>query len=312
MTTQQPGFSMSQYASSKDLVAAMIARITALESQLAQRFDAADMATAAQAVVPPNAIAASIMRHDGGEAPVFRLMAAYRSEKDAMDAFTLITAAPAQPAAQQPHGAAYAAQQASTVTNYSTLGAAMRAIRQSIQMIGDPEDECMRAVKRVLRGAVIIVEDSGDEVAAPAAPAQPAAQQGAADGFFLLLPQRPKPEAPAGTVGLDWDAYSGAQMLAFGRDSSDAAIAALRTEQPAPSGATEEVENLRKALVYAAFALHATPQYMLAQGITLIDGDTVRVSRDGWTVEASINPHRQPAPATQQAVDAARKQGEKQ
>ena len=47
MTTQQPGFSMSQYASSKDLFAAMIARITELESQLAQRFDAADMATAA-------------------------------------------------------------------------------------------------------------------------------------------------------------------------------------------------------------------------------------------------------------------------
>lgn len=86
----------------------------------------------------------------------------------------MIAAAPAQPAAQQ--GAAYAAQQASTVTNYTTLGAAMRAIRQSIQMIGDPEDECMRAVKRVLRGAVIIVEDSGDEVAAPAAPAQPAVE----------------------------------------------------------------------------------------------------------------------------------------
>ncbi|MBP3980823.1 hypothetical protein J8G26_08795 [Acidovorax sp. JG5] len=67
-----------------------------------------------------------------------------------------------------------------------------------------------------------------------------------------------------------------------------------------PAGATKEVENLRKALVYAAFALHGTPQYMLAQGITLIDGDTVRVSRDGWTVEASVNPHRQPAPATQQ------------
>ena len=47
MTTQQPGFSMSQYASSKDLFAAMIARITELESQLAQRFDAADVATAA-------------------------------------------------------------------------------------------------------------------------------------------------------------------------------------------------------------------------------------------------------------------------
>ena len=34
MTTQQPGFSMSQYASSKDLFAAMIARITDLEAQL--------------------------------------------------------------------------------------------------------------------------------------------------------------------------------------------------------------------------------------------------------------------------------------
>ena len=68
--------------------------------------------------------------------------------------------------------------------------------------------------------------------------------------------------------------------------------------QQTTAEATEEVENLRKALVYVAFALHDTPQYMLAQGITLIDGDTVRVSRDGWTVEASVNPHRQTAPAT--------------
>ena len=34
MTTQQPGFSMSKYASSKDLFAAMISRITDLEAQL--------------------------------------------------------------------------------------------------------------------------------------------------------------------------------------------------------------------------------------------------------------------------------------
>ena len=68
------------------------------------------------------------------------------------------------------------------------------------------------------------------------------------------------------------------------------------TDKPTPTDA--EVENLRKALVYAAFALHDTPQYMLAPGITLIDGDTVRVSRDGWTVEASTDPRRQPsAPA---------------
>ena len=92
-------------------------------------------------------------------------------------------------------GQATAAQQASTVTNYTTLGAAMRAIRQSIQMIGDPEDECMRAVKRVLRGAVIIVEDSGDEVAAPAAPAQPAVQQGVA---YAALPE---PDIAVGNDG---------------------------------------------------------------------------------------------------------------
>ena len=72
--------------------------------------------------------------------------------------------------------------------------------------------------------------------------------QAQADGFFLLLPQRPKPEAPAGTAGLDWDAYSGAQMLAFGRDCSDAAIAALRTQQPAPSAqqAGESVYAFRR------------------------------------------------------------------
>jgi hypothetical protein len=81
----------------------------------------------------------------------------------------------------------------------------------------------------------------------------------------------------------------------------------VEAQQPAPSAAaaTAEVENLRKALVYVAFALHDTPQYMLAQGITLIDGDTVRVSRDGWTVEASVNPLHQPArqPPKSQAAD---------
>ena len=86
--------------------------------------------------------------------------------------------------------------------------------------------------------------------------------------------------------------------------SKNGAESNMSTQQTAAE-ATEEVENLRKALVYVAFALHDAPQYMLAQGIALIDGDTVRVSRDGWTVEASVNPHRQPAPATQQAASSA-------
>lgn len=62
---------------------------------------AAGQATAAQAVVLPNAITALVMRDDGGEAPAFCLMAAYRSEKDAMDAFALIAAAASSTAAQQ-------------------------------------------------------------------------------------------------------------------------------------------------------------------------------------------------------------------
>ena len=92
------------------------------------------------------------------------------------------------------------------------------------------------------------------------------------------------------------------ELRQAGKDDTYSLASAVLAKWGQPSGATEEVENLRKALVYAAFALHGTPQYMLAQGLTLIDGDTVRVSRDGWTVEASVNPHRQPAPATQQGV----------
>ena len=84
------------------------------------------------------------------------------------------------------------------------------------------------------------------------------------------------------------------ELRQAGKDDTYSLASAVLAKWGQPSGATEEVENLRKALVYAAFALHDTPQYMLAQGMTLIDGDTVRVSRDGWTVEASVNPHRQP------------------
>jgi hypothetical protein len=47
------------------------------------------------------------------------------------------------------------------------------------------------------------------------------------------------------------------------------------------------LDRLRKALVYVAHALHSTPQYMLAKGIALLDNDAVRVSIDGWVVEAS-------------------------
>ena len=158
----------------------------------------------------------------------------------------------------------------------------------------------------LLKLAHLVISDVGKTLEETFAPAQPAAQQGAADGFFLLLPQRPKPEAPAGTVGLDWDAYSGAQMLAFGRDCSDAAIAALRTEQPAPATEEEEDEGVsREQWVEQAMRVY------------LIAGDTEDEARecaeyqwgeldmddlaDPYDTAMSDIEGRGPAPATQQA-----------
>ena len=60
------------------------------------------------------------------------------------------------------------AQAAPAAADFTTLGAAMRAIQQAIDLIGEPADDRMRTVKRVLRGAVIVAEDSG-ELSAPAA-----------------------------------------------------------------------------------------------------------------------------------------------
>jgi hypothetical protein len=40
------------------------------------------------------------------------------------------------------------------------------------------------------------------------------------------LPKRPEPCAAANTVGLEWDAYSGIQMLQFGRACADAQLLA--------------------------------------------------------------------------------------
>ena len=66
-------------------------------------------------------------------------------------------------AAGQATAAQAVAEQADTVV----LNAAMRAIQQAIELIGAPTDERMRAVRRVLRGAVVVAEDSGDIPAQP-------------------------------------------------------------------------------------------------------------------------------------------------
>lgn len=68
----------------------------------------------------------------------------------------------------QPDVKLYTAQAAPAAADFTTLGAALRAIQQAIDLIGEPADDRMRTVKRVLRGAVIVAEDSG-ELSAPAA-----------------------------------------------------------------------------------------------------------------------------------------------
>lgn len=67
--------------------------------------------------------------------------------------------APTSPAEQQAPSAAAA----DTVA----LQAALRAIHQAIDLIGEPDTERLRTVRRVLRGAVIVAEDAGEAATAP-------------------------------------------------------------------------------------------------------------------------------------------------
>lgn len=68
-----------------------------------------------------------------------------------------------------------------------------------------------------------------------------------------------------------------------------------RDEALAKTSANETTEQLglqvalgrvKAALIYACFAQHKTPQYMLPKGITLINGDAVEVTVDGVKVYA--------------------------
>ena len=83
-------------------------------------------------------------------------------------------------------------------------------------------------VRKGLNGSPLRDAGIESDPTPPAKAADSVQEDAASAGFFLQLPQRPKPEAPAGTIGIDWDAYSGAQMLAYGRDCSNTAIVAAQ------------------------------------------------------------------------------------
>ena len=105
---------------------------------------AAGQATAAQAVVQDDLIT---LRKPTTSAELLWLLKLAHLVISDVDKTLEETFAPAQPVAEP----------ADTVV----LNAAMRAIQQAIELIGTPTDERMRAVRRVLRGAVIVAEDDG-------------------------------------------------------------------------------------------------------------------------------------------------------
>lgn len=70
------------------------------------------------------------------------------------------------------------------MTDTTTLEAAMRAIEQALSLIGEPQDERMRTVRRVLRGAVVIAEDAAAQPQPQ--PAQPLTGAGGRDTLVLV------------------------------------------------------------------------------------------------------------------------------
>ena len=73
----------------------------------------------------------------------------------------LLAASPTPTSPAEQHAPSAAA--ADTVV----LEAALRAIHQAIDLIGEPDTERLRTVRRVLRGAVIVAEDAGEAATAP-------------------------------------------------------------------------------------------------------------------------------------------------
>ena len=144
-------------------------------------------------------------------------------------------------------GQATAAQPVAEPADTVVLNAAMRAIQQAIELIGAPTDERMRAVRRVLRGAVVVAEDSGVEVAAPAAPAQPAAPQGVA---YAALPT--SSHAGSFLIGT-CPLYTADQLHAFA--DATHALRASHGQAPAkPDPAYSAACNLATALFKKHFA----------------------------------------------------------
>ncbi|WP_333976333.1 DUF551 domain-containing protein [Burkholderia cepacia] len=63
----------------------------------------------------------------------------------------------------------------------------------------------------------------------------------------------------------------------------------MTTNKSRADALTERVSQLEKALVYVGHHLHGTPQYMLCDGVTLIDNDGITVKAQGIDVVVSLS-----------------------
>lgn len=132
-------------------------------------------------------------------------------------------------------------------TDTTVLDAAMRAISQAIALMGEPEDERMRTVRRVLRGSVLVAEDAAPQAEQLGAPAAPMSAQPS-------NPYRPRAEHSwlarywqAGFDGADCPPRTGPLALEAYEEGRRAAATAPTTEQ---AGA-EKCPSCRNGDLYA-------------------------------------------------------------
>ncbi|WP_208456720.1 VRR-NUC domain-containing protein [Burkholderia gladioli] len=67
-----------------------------------------------------------------------------------------------------------------------------------------------------------------------------------------------------------------------------------KSAAPADAALSNRVSQLEKALVYVGHRLHDTPQYMLCDGVELIDNDGIKVKARGIDVAVSLRGNPQP------------------
>ncbi|WP_369065273.1 rod-binding protein [Burkholderia gladioli] len=126
-------------------------------------------------------------------------------------------------------------------------------------------------------------------------------------------PQPTKAAAPAEAISLLRKAHRTLACAALTQIRDGEAvwteIGRFLDAAPADAALSNRVSQLEKALVYVGHRLHDTPQYMLCDGVALIDNDGITVKAQGIDVAVSLRGDPQPtkAAAPAEAISLLRK-----